>query len=224
MVSAVFSRVWSGGNTIRVLLRCQAVLVETDWEMFRQAQHDIVFKPKYLIVRKLFWSLLLAGVSCTAIAQAKIDNPKAVTFKIKNFGLMVEGSISALEGEIRFDSQNVATALFDVSVDANSIDTGISLRDNHLRKEEYLDVKNYPRIKFVSKRVVKGDKPNTWILTGELTIKKITKEISFPFSVLRQDENNNFKGEFSINRRDFGVGGKSISMADELLVMLNIKN
>ncbi len=175
-------------------------------------------------MQNLFWSILFACVSCTTIAQTKIDNSKGVTFEIKNFGLVVEGSIEGLKGEIKFDPQNVATTLFNVSVDANSIDTGISLRDNHLRKEEYLDVKNYPQIKFVSKSVVKGNRPNTWMLTGELTIKKITKEISFPFSVSRQDEYNNFKGEFRINRRDFGVGGKSISMADELRVVLNIKN
>ncbi len=137
---------------------------------------------------------------------------------------MVEGSISGLNGEIKFDPQNVLTASFNVSVDANSVDTGISLRDNHLRKEEYLDVKNYPRIKLKSKSVAKADKPNTWILTGELTIKKITKEISFPFTVSSYDGHNNFKGEFRINRRDFGVGGKSISMADELRVLLNIRN
>lgn len=137
---------------------------------------------------------------------------------------MVEGSISGFDGEIKFDPQNVATALFSVSVDARTVNTGNSLRDNHLKKEEYLDVKNYPRIKFVSKRVIKSDTPNTWIMTGEMTIKNVTKEISFPFSVSRNNERDNFKGEFRINRRDFGVGGKSFSMADELRVMLNIKN
>ncbi len=167
---------------------------------------------------------MLVGISSlTAIGQT-VDNSKGVTFQIRNFGLMVEGSFSGLKGEILFDSQNIEAALFSVSVDANSVETGISMRDNHLIKEEYLDVKDYPRIKFVSKRVVKGDKPSSWILTGQLTIKKVTKEISIPFLVSRRDGQDNFIGEFRINRRDFGVGGRSISLADELRVMLNIKN
>lgn len=166
----------------------------------------------------------MVGISSlTAIGQT-VDNSKGVTFQIRNFGLMVEGSFSGLKGEILFDSQNIEAALFSVSVDANSVETGISMRDNHLIKEEYLDVKDYPRIKFVSKRVVKGDKPSSWILTGQLTIKKVTKEISIPFLVSRRDGQDNFIGEFRINRRDFGVGGRSISLADELRVMLNIKN
>lgn len=72
---------------------------------------------------------------------------------------MVEGTLSKLEGEIKFDLQNLSEALFDVSVDAKSVDTGITLRDNHLRKEEYLDVKNYSQIKFKSTGVVKGATP-----------------------------------------------------------------
>jgi len=168
--------------------------------------------------------LVLLVVSCTTTAQTKIDNSKGVTFEIKNFGLTVEGSFSGLKGEINFDPQNVSTALFDVSLEVSTVDTGISLRDNHLKKEEYLDAKNYPKMKFVSKSVVKDDKSNTWILTGRLTIKKTTKEISFPFLVSKQNAHDNFKGEFRINRRDFGVGGKSFSMADEVRVILDIKN
>lgn len=175
-------------------------------------------------MEKIQWSFLLACVGCAAMAQAKIDNSKGVTFEIKNFGIVVEGSISGLAGEIEFDSQNVATAVFKMSVDASTVNTGIVLRDNHIKKEQYLDVKNYPNINFQSKEVIKSDKPNTWILTGELTIKKITKEISFPFSVSQNDGRTNFKGEFRINRRDFGVGGKSISMGDEVRVVLNVKN
>lgn len=138
--------------------------------------------------------------------------------------MVVEGSFSGLAGEIEFDQQNPSAALFDVSVDANSIGTGIDLRDKHLRKEEYLDVKNYLQIKFTSASVVKGNKPNAWIVTGRLTIKKVTKKISFPFLFEQKNGYDLFTGEFIINRRDFDVGGRSLSMADELSVILKVKN
>jgi polyisoprenoid-binding protein YceI len=175
-------------------------------------------------MKVIFFGLFLAGLNSTAVGQNSVGNSNAITFRIKNFGIAVEGSVSGLTGDIKFDPQNLADALFDVSVDAASIDTGISMRDKHLGKAEYLDVKNFPRMKFVSIVVVKADKPNLWLMTGELTIKGIAKKISFPFYVSRQDEINNFRGEFTINRRDFGVGGKSISMDDEILITLNVRN
>ena len=174
-------------------------------------------------MRRSIFCLFLAFIFGQAVlAQPNQHESKEIIFRVKNFGLTVEGSLRGLEGEIRFDPQNLSANIFNVSIDANSIDTGITLRDNHLRKQEYLDVKNYPRIKFVSLYVDKGDEPDQWMLTGELTIKKTTKKISFPFSVSAKPGSSNFKGQFKINRRDFGVGGKSISMADELTIDLNV--
>lgn len=173
-------------------------------------------------MKKLLCGLLLAWISYSSIAQTIID-PKPVVFKIRNFGVWTDGSFSGLKGEIKFDQLNPANTLFDVTVDANSVNTGIDLRDNHLRKEEYLDVKNYPEIKFISSKIVKRSNPDAWIVTGRLTIKKITKEISFPFLFEIKDGYNLYTGEFVINRRDFGVGGKSLSMADELTISLNVR-
>lgn len=175
-------------------------------------------------MKRILCSLLLTWISCTAIAQSVVSDPKAVTFKIRNFGLWVEGSFNGLNGEIRFDPLNPANALFEVTLDANSIETGLDLRNKHLRKEEYLDVKRYPQIRFTSSSVVKGNKHNGWIVTGQLTIKKVTKEITFPFLFETKDDHSLFSGEFMINRRDFGVGGKSFSMADELSVILKVSN
>jgi len=147
------------------------------------------------------------------------DDESRITFKIKNFGATAEGSFKGLQGKIQFDPVNLSKALFDVSIDANTISTGIGLRDNHLRKKEYFDVKSYPRIRFISSHILSSSKPGEFIITGNLTIKDITKEISFPFTY---SHDNVFKGQFQIDRRDYGVGGNSISLADELTVHLNV--
>jgi polyisoprenoid-binding protein YceI len=57
---------------------------------------------------------------------------------------------------------------------------------------------------------------------GNLTIKDVTQEVKFPFTVTPKDGGYLFEGEFKINRRDFGVGGRSFSMADELKVELSV--
>jgi len=135
---------------------------------------------------------------------------------------MVEGTLKGLQGDIKFNPDDVASAQFDVSIDASTLNTGIGMRDNHVRKEEYLDVKKYPRIHFVSSKIT-ASKSGQWVITGLLTIKNVTKEISFPFNYSLVNGNPSFEGEFEINRRNYGVGGSSMSMADTLNVLLSVR-
>jgi len=149
------------------------------------------------------------------------DENSSVKFKIKNFGFSITGSFTGLQGAVEFDPSNLSACSFDVSVDANTINTGIDMRDDHLRGEEYFDVKNYPRIRFVSTRVTPSNKSGTLFVFGKLTIKNTTKDISFPFTATPQNGGYQFNGEFKINRRDFKVGGGG-TISDELTVMLNV--
>lgn len=175
-------------------------------------------------MRRTLTSLLLTiCVASSAQNYSPADDFSTVSFKIKNFGSTVNGTFKGLKGTIAFDAAAVTDARFDVTINAATIDTGIGMRDNHLRKPEYFGVTDFPTIRFVSTKVEKSGKANEAIITGKLTIKKTTKEISFPF---RFDEANGvmqFTGEFKINRRDFSVGGSSISLADELTVFLDVK-
>ena len=65
----------------------------------------------------------------------------------------MNGLLSGLDGKIQFDPLNLNVSSFDVSLDANTINTGNSMRDSHLRNDSYFDVKNYPRIHFISTKV-----------------------------------------------------------------------
>ncbi|HTS43183.1 MAG TPA: YceI family protein [Puia sp.] len=168
----------------------------------------------------LFVLIVIAG----KIAQAQykpVDKGSSVQFKIKNFGFNTGGSFSGLSGAIQFDPNNLSAAAFDVTVDANTINTDITMRDNHLREDTYFDVKNYPRIHFVSTKVSQSNKQGTFIMYGKLTIKKTTKDISFPFTATSEDDGYLFKGEFKINRRDFDVGGSN-TISDNLEVLLSV--
>jgi polyisoprenoid-binding protein YceI len=151
-----------------------------------------------------------------------VDENSQVKFRIKNLGIGTTGSFKGLEGNIRFDAANPGAGHFDVSIDASSINTGIGARDNHLRKAEYFDVKNHSRIKFVSDKITSSTREGTWIVFGKLTIKNTTKEISFPFTAVRENGGMRFSGEFKLNRRDYGVGGSSFSLSDNLTVYLNV--
>ncbi len=171
------------------------------------------------------FAFFLVALYSFAHAQVYIpvDATSKVSFKIKNFGSSVDGSLKGLKGTINFDTSDLPHAKITVSIEATTINTGIGMRDNHLRKPDYFDVVNFAAIRFVSTKITGSGKIGEAIITGKLTIKKTTKEISFPFRYSEVGGVLQCTGEFQINRRDFDVGGGSISLADELKVMLDIK-
>lgn len=175
-------------------------------------------KISWLLIFPLMasWGKVCGQKMIPASESSKIE------FTIKNFGISTKGDFKDLQGSIFFNLSDLANSYFDVSVDASSIDTDINARDNHLRKGEYFNVAKYPRISFRSTKITNSTKPGTLFLFGNLTIKGITKEISFPFKATPQPNGTLFEGSFKLNRRDFGVGGSSISLSDNLTVNLSV--
>ena len=166
-------------------------------------------------------SLLLLTAFTLPQAYTPADSGSSVRFRIKNFGFNVTGTFTGLQGNIQFDPKDLASSRFDVSIDAKTINTGVDMRDNHLRKSEYFDVENYPQIRFVSVKISPSTKRGTLFIFGKLTIKKVTKDISFPFTATPKANGYLFNGEFKINRRDFKVGGGS-TISDNLTVTLSV--
>jgi polyisoprenoid-binding protein YceI len=170
--------------------------------------------------------IALIFISLYSFTKAQVYVPigatSNVSFKIKNFGSTVDGTIKGLKGTLSFNPSTLSDAVFDVTIDAATIDTGVGLRDKHLRKPDYFDVANYPTIRFVSTKVVPAGKPNEAVITGKLTIKKTTKEVTFNFRYAESKNALRFTGEFQLDRRDFEVGGNSISLSDKLRVLLDV--
>jgi polyisoprenoid-binding protein YceI len=157
----------------------------------------------------------------TAQTFAPVDTASEVTFRIKNLGFNTTGSFSGLAGVISFNPDNPDGCSFDVHIEAGTVNTGVNMRDDHLRAEDFFDVKNHPQIRFVSEKVTGTKKNGTLFVSGKLTIKGVTKEISFPFTAQPVDDGYLFNGEFSINRKDYKVGGGS-TVSDKLTVLLKV--
>ena len=175
------------------------------------------------MIKKVFTAIALFCV-VTAFGQnyTPTDAGSKVRFVIKNFGINTGGTFEGLAGSVVFDPANLAGARFNVSVDAKTVDTDMEARDNHLRKEEYFDVEKYPKLSFRSTKITTTNKEGYLFMFGVITIKNISKEISFPFKQTSKDGGILFEGEFKLNRLDFGVGGKSFSMSDDLTVELSV--
>jgi len=175
------------------------------------------------MLKNVFTAFLLFNIAISFGQNlTPTDAGSKVHFVIKNFGINTGGSFDGLAGSITFDPANPTAASFNVSVDAKSVDTDLEARDNHLRKAEYFDVEKYPKISFRSTKITATNKEGFLYMYGVITIKNVSKEISFPFTQKSKEGGILFEGEFKLNRRDFGVGGKSFSMSDELNVELSI--
>lgn len=166
--------------------------------------------------------LLLCGSVLHGQNYQLIDNASSVKVLIKNAGMDVDGRLTGLEGNIHFTPADLKTAVFSVSIDASTINTGIDVRDENLRSDDYLDTKKFPRISFVSKQITAGSKPNTYSVKGTITIKGISKEIIFPFTAVPKNDGMLFTGEFRIKRLDFKIGVGSLVLSETMVVSLSV--
>lgn len=173
---------------------------------------------RILLIVVLFFTISIT----TAQKFTPIDAESKVSFVIKNFGLKVDGHLKGIKGSISFDPTALSNSAFNVSANANTINTDNSARDKHLRKEDYFHVEKHPTISFASTKISKTGTAGKYTVAGNLTMKGTTKPIEFDFTATPTNNGFSFKGAFNINRRDFNVGGKSLPLSDMLTVNLDI--
>jgi polyisoprenoid-binding protein YceI len=99
--------------------------------------------------------IFLIGLFCVVrvAAQIPVDEQSKITFQIRNFGVTVAGTFTGLKGNVQFDPTAPKNCSVNISIDSKTIDTGINLRDNHLKKEDYFNAEVYPTISFVSQNL-----------------------------------------------------------------------
>lgn len=182
----------------------------------------IVNRMHRLAFQKILISLLFVHI---ALAETSAQTWKlvtaSVTFKIKMFGATVEGSFKGLTGNIQFDPDNLSNANIMATVDAKTLDTDNSLRNRHLQnKEDFFNVSKYPTLRMKSTKIEKSG--NGYVGYFDLTIKSTTKNVKVPFTITQSGEKATFAGAFTINRRDWQVGGGTLGMADDATVNLTV--
>ena len=169
-------------------------------------------------------TLILSAYSLIAqtsnVAQWKLNsNESSVSFIAKNLSLKVSGKITGMKVQTDYNPTNILSASFEGSVDVATIDTNISLRDNHLRSPDYFDAKKYPKISFKSKSV--SEEGSVLAVVGDLTIKGVTKEVKILFTVKRDVVYHKFIGDITIQRKDFHLGSNStLIMADVVKIRI----
>ena len=143
-----------------------------------------------------------------------------IQFSVKGPFGTVHGNLSGLKSTILFDKDNLAASSIRASTDPKTISTGIKLRNRDLQKEKYLNSDNYPSISFRSDKIQKSG--TGYKAIGDLTIKGVTKRIEIPFSFSEKGNTGVFKGGFTIQRQDYGVGKSGGTIGNTITIDLEV--
>lgn len=170
-----------------------------------------------------FLVFLFLSASLFSQSFIPIDDQSQIKFEIKNFGINTPGSFKGLKGEIKFNFSNPESSLFKITIDAKTVNTGIDLRDEHLQNQSYFYTEKFPIISIISTKVesVKGQE-GSFIIFARLSMKGKTKDVTFPFTAEKQNDGVLFKGNFSLNRKDFDIGGGSAVMGSNVDLTLKV--
>lgn len=146
-----------------------------------------------------------------------------VEFSVKHMVIStVKGNFNDFSGTIMYDEENPANSSVDVTIQAASIDTDNTDRDNHLRNEDFFYVEEYPEITFKSTNVQKTD--DGYIMTGDLTMRGVTKQVDIPFTITGKvvDPWGNIRigaeGSLSVDRQEYGISWSKTMDAGGLVV------
>jgi len=184
----------------------------------------------------LFLIMLLSLGSLLAQTKWTVDKAHStVKFTVSHLVISeVEGSFKAFDGSLTSTSSDFTNAKINFTVDVATISTDNTMRDNHLKSDDFFNAEKYPQMTFKSVSFVKKS-GNKYALTGDLTIRNTTKRVTFDvvYGGTAKDGYGNtkagFKATASVNRFDYGLkwnglteaGG--ITVGEDVTIVLNLQ-
>ncbi|HBY64055.1 MAG TPA: protein yceI precursor [Solibacterales bacterium] len=187
--------------------------------------------------------LFVAAAACSLVAPAfaqvnswTIDSSHSgAHFAVRHMMVSnVRGQFGKMSGTVEFDPKNLTLSKVNATIEVASVNTQDAKRDEHLRSADFFDVAKFPAMTFVSK-AVKPMGAGKLQMTGDLTMKGVTKEVTFdvegpsPELVARGTARSGASASAKINRKDFGVtwnraldaGG--VAVGDEVSITIDIE-
>lgn len=147
----------------------------------------------------------LAAALLAAPAAPVQGAPGQVQFVFKQMNVPVQGAFKRFRAQVHFDPKEPHKSQARIEVDLRSIDTGIPEADAEAQSPQWFDTARTPTASFVS-TAVRNPAPDRYEVTGRLTIKGRTQEITVPVRAQRAGASTVYEGAFSLKRLDFAVG------------------
>lgn len=142
------------------------------------------------------------------------------------------GTFAEFEGTIELDPDNPTRSAVTVTIQMASVRIEPERLLNHLKSEDFFDVENHPTATFTSTRIREGaegtvgNERATHTVTGNLTLRGVTRTITFPAIVSITPAEVRARSEFKINRRDFDIvypGMPDDLISDDVVIRFDIR-
>lgn len=177
---------------------------------------------KFTTLITMVTALIVSSSSLTAESFKVDPSHSEIGFKVKHLMISnVKGNFSKFKGSYELEKGELTKLVGEVEV--ATIDTGIEKRDNHLRSSDFFYAQKYPKMTFKMTKF-KGNS-----VTGELTIRGVTKVVTFDAEVsgMVKDPWGNIRSavtlEGKINRMDYGLKWNKALEAGGVVVGENVK-
>lgn len=151
-------------------------------------------------------SLALLGSAHAAQYNTLVPESSRIGFGYSQMSVNMDGSFSQLQAPVfSFDPAKPEAAQVVIEVSLGSIDAGYEEANSELAKDEWLALAAHPLATFKSGKVeALGE--GKYQVTGDLSIKGNTKQITAPFTFKEAGDTGIFEGSFTFQRADFAVG------------------
>lgn len=171
----------------------------------------------------------MTTAAATATKTYQIDRAHSeAAFQVRHLITRVRGHFAEFDGTITFADGAPDGSSVEFTIQTKSIDTSNAQRDEHLRSADFFDVEKFPVLTFKSSAVAaRGG--NQFDVTGELTIRDVTKTITLPVTYLgaAKDPWGNdkvaFETEITLNRKDYGLNWNAALETGGFLVGDDVK-
>ena len=182
-------------------------------------------KYKFAVVLSLLSILALKAQTKWSVDKAHSQVQFSVTHLIIS---EVTGKFNSFDANIETVKDDFSDVKIDFSADINSINTENEKRDAHLKSDDFFNAEKYPKMTFKATSMKKVSN-NKFKLTGDLTIRDVTKKITLDvtYNGTVKDPWGNTKAGFKIsgelNRFDYNLKWNSLMEAGGAVVSKEVR-
>ena len=148
----------------------------------------------------------------------------AITFDVEA-SVDIKGKFDKWNASLSFTSPDLSTAVLDIKIQADSVDTGSGMKNNKLKGDDFFAVKKNPYITFHSQKIVQTG-PDTFEVDGDFTIRGVSKAEKLTLKVAGHGTGaGTITGTMGFDRKQYGMnsGIPFIKIADRVDVTVKLK-
>lgn len=181
---------------------------------------------------------LLATFALFASARAEVEVYKidsvhsSVGYSLRHILSKFTSSFTKVTGDIAIDRANLENSSVTAAIDVAALTTDNEGRDKHIKSPDFFDTARFPTATFKSKSWKKTGE-TTFDITGDLTIKEVTKEVVLKANLLGFAPGmrpgtflTGWEATTTIKKSEFGLAGPAMlqkALGDDVALTINIE-